>query len=133
MPNVDDVISAYVKMRDKKEAIEAATKEKTSAIKAQLDKLEAWLIDQAQAQGVTSFKTKHGTAFLATTDFASVGNWDEVLSFIREHEAYEMLERRVSKKAVRSYIDEHKSVPNGVNYGTRLDVQVRRPAPSVEA
>ena len=119
-------------MRDKKEALEAAAKEKTKGIAAQLDKMEAWLIEQAQAQGVTSFKTAHGTAFLATTDFASVGNWDEVLKFIREHETYEMLERRVSKKAVRSYIDEYKAVPNGVNYGTQLNVQVRRPAASAE-
>lgn len=132
MPTVDDVVATYVKLRDKKEALEAAAKEKTKEIAAQLDKMEAWLIEQAQAQGVTSFKTAHGTAFLATTDFASVGNWDEVLKFIREHETYEMLERRVSKKAVRSYIDEYKAVPNGVNYGTQLNVQVRRPAASAE-
>lgn len=132
MPTVDEVVATYVKLRDKKEALEAATKEKTKGIAAQLDKIEAWLIEQAQAQGVTSFKTAHGTAFLATTDFASVGNWDEVLKFIREHETYEMLERRVSKKAVRSYIDEYKAVPNGVNYGTQLNVQVRRPAASAE-
>jgi len=132
MPTVDEVVATYVKLRDKKEALEAATKEKAKGIAAQLDKMEAWLIEQAQAQGVTSFKTAHGTAFLATTDFASVGNWDEVLKFIREHETYEMLERRVSKKAVRSYIDEYKAVPNGVNYGTQLNVQVRRPAASAE-
>ena len=132
MPTVDEVVSTYVKLRDKKEALEAAAKEKTKGIAAQLDKMEAWLIEQAQAQGVTSFKTAHGTAFLATTDFASVGNWDEVPKFIREHETYEMLERRVSKKAVRSYIDEYKAVPNGVNYGTQLNVQVRRPAASAE-
>ena len=132
MPTVDEVVATYVKLRDKKEALEAAAKEKTKEIAAKLDKMEAWLIEQAQAQGVTSFKTAHGTAFLATTDFASVGNWDEVLKFIREHETYEMLERRVSKKAVRSYIDEYKAVPNGVNYGTQLNVQVRRPAASAE-
>lgn len=132
MPTVDEVVATYVKLRDKKQALEAAAKEKTKDIAAQLDKMEAWLIEQAQAQGVTSFKTAHGTAFLATTDFASVGNWDEVLKFIRKHETYEMLERRVSKKAVRSYIDEYKAVPNGVNYGTQLNVQVRGPAASAD-
>jgi hypothetical protein len=39
-----------------------------------------------------------------------------------------MLERRISKTAVRSYIEAHKEVPAGVNYGTKLSVNVRKPA-----
>jgi hypothetical protein len=130
--NVDDVIAAYLKLRDKKESIEAAVKEQTREISEKLTKLESWLKEQADAQGVTSFKTKHGTAFLTTTDFANVADWDAVLSFVKQNEAYDMLERRVSKKAVRGYIEENKLVPAGVTYGTRLEVNVRRPVKRVE-
>jgi hypothetical protein len=130
--NVDDVIAAYLKLRDKKESIEAAVKEQTREISEKLTKLESWLKEQADAQGVTSFKTKHGTAFLTTSDFANVADWDAVLSFVKQNEAYDMLERRVSKKAVRGYIEENKLVPAGVTYGTRLEVNVRRPVKRVE-
>ena len=41
-------------------------------------------------------------------------------------------EKRVSKKVKRGHIDLKKSVPSGVNYGTRIDVQVRKPANKVE-
>lgn len=129
---VDDVVSAYVKLRDKKDAMEAEVKDRTKEIKERLNKMEAWLKEQADAQGVTSFKTKHGTAFLTTTDYANVADWDSVLEFIQTNEAYDMLEKRVSKIAVRGYIDTNKAVPPGINYGTKLEVNVRKPTARVE-
>lgn len=125
--NVDNVIATYMKLRGQKETIEAETKERISDIKAKMEKLEAWIKTQADAQGVTSFKTPHGTAFLTTTDYATVADWDSVLAFIRENEAFDMLEKRISKVAVRSYIDLNKSVPPGVTYGTKLEVNIRKP------
>ncbi len=129
---VDDVISTYMKLRSQKEAIEAQMKEQTTAIKAKMEKLESWIKEQADVQGVTSFKTKHGTAFLTTTDYANVADWDAMLAFVRENEAYDLFEKRVSKTAVRGYIEQTKAVPPGVNYGTRLDVNIRKPTASVE-
>jgi hypothetical protein len=130
--NVDDVVATYMKLRSQKESIEAEVKDRVSTIKAKMEKLEAWIKEQADAQGVTSFKTKHGTAFLTTTDYANVGDWDAVLGFIRENEAFDMLEKRISKIAVRGYIEANKAVPPGVNYGTKLEVNIRKPVARVE-
>jgi len=129
---VDEVIQAYLKYRHQKEAIEAETKEKVKGIKDKMLKLEAWIKEKADADGVTSFKTGHGTAFLTTNDFANVADWDQVLNFVKENEAYDMLEKRVSKNAVRGYIEQNKAVPSGVNYGTRIDVNIRKPVNKVE-
>lgn len=132
MTTVDDVVAAYLKLRHKKEAIEAEVKDQVKGLKDKMEQLEAWIKEQADAQGVTSFKTKHGTAFLTTTDYANVADWDSVLGFIRENEAFDMLEKRVSKIAVRGYIDANKAVPPGVNYGTKLEVNIRKPVARVE-
>ena len=129
---VDDVVAAYLKLRNKKESIEAETKEQVKVLKEKMEQFEAWIKEQADAQGVTSFKTKHGTAFLTTTDYANVADWDAVLGFIRENDAYDMLEKRISKVAVRGYIDATKAVPPGVNYGTKLEVNIRKPVARVE-
>jgi hypothetical protein len=129
---VDEVIAAYVKLRTKKDAIEAEAKDRVKGVKEKLEQLEAWLKEKADEQGVTSFKTKHGTAFLTTTDYANVGDWDAVLEFVRENEAFDMLEKRISKIAVRGYIEANKEVPPGVNYGTKLEVNVRKPSVRAE-
>jgi len=125
---VDSVIKKYMKLRDEKAAIEAEIKERVDKIKADMAKLEAFLKAKMDADGLTSFKSEHGTAFLTTTDFANIEDWDAVLKFIREEEAYDMLEKRVSKTAVRGYIDANKEVPPGIRYGTKLDVNIRKPA-----
>tara|TARA_R100001510_G_C7547860_1_gene132812 strand:- start:162 stop:566 length:405 start_codon:yes stop_codon:yes gene_type:complete len=129
---VDQVIEAYLKYRNKKEALEAQIKEQVKELKDKMAKLEAWIKTKADAEGVTSFKTAHGTAFVTTNDYANVADWDAVLAFIKENDAYDMLEKRVSKNAVRGYIDQQKAVPSGVNYGTRIDVNVRKPVAKVD-
>lgn len=125
--NISDVIRAYVKLRDQKAAIEAEARERVAEIKAKMAKLETFIKMQMDAQGVTSLKSEYGTAFLTTTDYASVADWDAVLEFIRKHEAYDLLEKRVSKLAVRNYIEQMGSVPPGVDYGTKVEVNIRRP------
>lgn len=129
---IDDVIRTYVKLRDQKAAVEGEVKERVDQIKGKMAKLEAYLKEQMDAQGLTQFKSDHGTAFLTTTDFANVANWDEVLQFIKDTESYDMLEKRISKTAVRGYMDQHKKVPPGITYGTKLDVNIRKPGAKAE-
>jgi hypothetical protein len=132
MPNVGDAIRTYMKLRDQKVAIENEVKERINGIKHKMEKLEAYLKTQMDMQGLTSFKSDYGTAFLTTTDYANVANWDAVLAYIRDNEAYDMLEKRVSKIAVRNYIDTKKAVPPGVTYGTKLEVNIRKPGAKLE-
>lgn len=131
-PNVGDVIRTYMKLREQKSALEAEIKDRVTVIKAKMEKLEAYFKQQMEAQGVTSFKSDYGTAFLTTTDYANVADWDVVLTYIRENEAYDMLEKRVSKLAVRGYIEQNKAVPPGINYGTKLEVNIRKPGAKIE-
>jgi hypothetical protein len=132
MTTVDDAVAAYIKLRTKKSTIRAEADQKIGELDSKMGLLENWIKEQADAQGVTSFKTKHGTAFLTTVDFANVGDWDAILKFVQENDAYDMFEKRISKNAVRGYIDKLKNVPPGVNYGTRIEVNVRKPTAKEE-
>ena len=129
---VDKVVAKYIGYRNEKESLESDTKAKVKIIKENMAKLEAWLKEKADKDGVDSFKTSRGTAFLTTTDFARVEDWDATLGFIKDNDAYDLLEKRVSKTAVRGYIEANKSVPSGINYGTRIDVNVRKPSVKAE-
>jgi len=124
---VEQVVGTYVKLRRKREEIEASVKVEVDEIKAKMAKLEAWLMQKADEDGVTSFKTSKGTAFISSTDFANVADWDAVLTFIKNNDAFDMLEKRVSKSAVRALMDETGSVPPGITYGTKIGVSIRKP------
>ena len=123
---VEQVVETYLKLRRKKEAVENETKDKVADIKAKMTKLESWLMQRADEDGVTSFKTPAGTAFVTTTDFANVADWDAVLTFIKENDAFDMLEKRVSKTAVKAHMDETGDVPPGITYGSKVGINVRK-------
>ena len=124
---VDAVIDTYLTLRRNKEVIEADTKDRLVSIKEKMLKLEAWIQAKSDETGVKSFKTDHGTAFLTTSDYATVANWDAVMAWVKKNEAWDVLTRGVSKRAVRGYIDANKTVPDGVNFGTKIGVALRRP------
>jgi hypothetical protein len=121
-----------MKLREQKTKLEATVKDDLTKLKTKMDKLEAYLKVKMDEQGLTSFKSDHGTAFLTTTDYANVESWDKTLKFIRDNEAFDMLEKRVSKVAVRGYIEANKSVPPGITYGTKLEVNIRKPGAKAE-
>lgn len=125
-PNVGDVIKTYMALRNKRADLESEVKDQVQAIKEKMTKLESYLKVKMDEAGLTSFKSDHGTAFLTTTDYANVADWDEVVQFIKDNEAYDLFEKRVSKMAVRGYIEQNKTVPPGVNYGTKLSVNIRK-------
>lgn len=125
--NVGDVIRTYMGLREKKAELEGSVKEQVKVIKEKMDKLESYLKLKMDEDGLTSFKSEYGTAFMTTNDYANVADWDEVVQFAKENDAYDLFEKRISKNAVRGYIDLNKSVPPGINYGTRIDINIRKP------
>jgi len=125
-PKVDDVIAAYVTLRDKKKGVEARHKEELAPLKEQMFKLENWLHRELLAQGVSSFKTKLGTAFVQKNTSMSVADWEETLPFIKEHDLWDFLEARVSKSAVQDYIESTKQVPPGISIRVEEVVRIRR-------
>lgn len=125
---VDRVIEAYIANRNKIAEIENAAKDEMGKIKEVQAKLEAWLKAKAAQDGVDSFKTAHGTAFLTTSESATVAEWDTLFAFVRANEAWDFVEKRVSKTAVKAYLEEHKQLPPGVNYTTRQEINVRKAA-----
>jgi hypothetical protein len=124
---VDVVVKKYIELRDEVARIDAEAKERCNALKASMGKLDAWLRLKSEADGVESFKTQHGTAFYTTVDFAQVADWTAVLDYIITKEAWDMLEKRVAKTAIRAIVNETQVVPPGINYGTRKELNIRKP------
>lgn len=124
--NIDDVIKGYVKMRDALDARVAEQKAELVPMRENMRKVEAWLQNQLQTQGLKNFKGASGTAFLKEVTSATVQDWDATLEFIRTNERWELLERRVSKTVVEDYAESTGEIPPGVELKREIVVQVRR-------
>ena len=124
--NIDDVIKAYIAMRDDLDATVKRQKEEVAPLREKMHKLEVWLQNQLQTQGLQNFKSQSGTAFLKEVTSVTVESWEATLPFIQEKGMWDMLEKRVSKSVVEDYIESTGDIPPGVNVKRETVVQVRR-------
>lgn len=126
MPTTAEIVEKYIKMRDKKGALKAEFNKKVEKLDAALDLIEAHLLAQFTAQGLTSVKTEEGTAYKSSRVSAKVEDWDAALAFIQKNKLWHMLERRVGKEAVAQYNEEHGQLPPGVSMTEEITINVRR-------
>lgn len=124
--NFDDVVSRYIQLRDKKAAIKAEYDAKVAKIDEVMGKAEAVLIKYFAETGLESVRTDSGTAYKTTRSSATVGDWDALFSHILSTENYQLLEHRVSKKAVEEFKEVNADLPPGVNWREEVVVNIRR-------
>lgn len=126
MPNVEDVVGAYVKLRDEKDALKKEQSASLAPFNEKLKKLEGWLLKQMQAQGAKSVATPHGTCYQAKRTSAKIEDWDSIFGYVKENELWHFLERRVSKAALEEYLEANEELPPGVSMSHEVVVNVRR-------
>jgi hypothetical protein len=124
---VDQVIKKYVELRSYLETTRKSQKELEKEINVKLDRLSMWLKDYAEGEGLNSVATDYGTAYKVTKDWCRVGNWEEVLDFIKESGNWQMLEKRIGKIATKEIMENTGNIPPGVEYSQEIEYQVRKP------
>ena len=124
----DKLVESYIAIRDRIAARKAAFDAEDGKDKELLRKIELVLMQRMDQDKEESFKTAAGTAFIQVNDFAGVADWDALKDFVLANEAFDFLEKRVAKTAVREYVKANNQLPPGVNYGTKREVMVRRPS-----
>jgi hypothetical protein len=79
---------------------------------------------QANEQQV---KTANGhMAYFIPKDSVKVGDWDVALAYIKNNNAYHLLNQALNKTAVKEHINEHKEPPPGAEYVSYRDLAWKR-------
>ena len=130
--NTDQLVGKYVELRDRRSVLKKEFEKADDALKLVMGKIEDKLKEDLDKSGQESAKTAHGTVFKTHKEYANIADWDTVLAFIVENEAWDMFEKRISKTAVRDRMDQddkgnyRNSPPPGVNFVRQEVVQIRR-------
>ena len=125
-PGLDGVVSTYLQMRDTKTTLNRDATIAEADIKAHMMKVEMFLLSKLNADGVQSVRTKAATFFKTEVIKPSCADWGAFYEFVKENDAFEFLEKRVSKTPVEAYMKEHGSPPPGVNALREYTVTIRR-------
>lgn len=123
---ISDLVEKYIDVRDKKAQYKAEADAKIVKFDDALAKMEAALLKVFDTTGMESVKTEFGTAYTSSRNTASIASPDEFMAFCKEHDAWHMLQKRVSVSAIEQYKDEHQDVPPGINWRVERTVNIRR-------
>ena len=127
MPDLDRLVSVYVKIRDKKTELAAEFNEKEKALDAKLDKIKAALLEHCKATGTESVKTASGTFWRSQKKRFWTSDWEAMSRFIVDNEAVDLLEKRISQGNMRQFLEENPELhPPGLNADNEYTITVRR-------
>lgn len=116
--NYDKAAELYVGLRAELEEIDREFSEKKATVRKKMATLESWFTAKATEEGLKDIKTDFGTAYWSTHHSASVASREEFFQFCKEREAWDLLEARASKTAVKSFIETEGAPPPGINFSS---------------
>jgi len=126
--NAQELIGKYIQIRDAKDELSKKQKADMARINTVLDKIEKMLMEQMQEIGSDSIKTKAGTCYQSIRASVRVEDREKFLNFVRENEAWDLLESRASKREVEQFLETNQDIPPGVSISRESIVGVRRPS-----
>lgn len=146
--DLDKIVSVYTKIRDKRSELKKAFETKDAELKGKLEQLEAVLLSQLNTTKSDSTKTAHGTFYRQKDVMPSCSDWAAFYEWIKKHDAFDALERRVKKTFITDYMEEQRRkaleqqaedghdgehpddttppLPPGINVYTKYVVRVRK-------
>ena len=125
--NLEQHAARYIELREKRSALKKLYEQHDEVFKGEQKEIENHFLKYLNEQGVDSARTPAGTVYRQVEMIPSAEDWDEVYKFIRENEAFEMLERRIKKTFVAEYQEEHDGeLPPGVKVYREYVARVRR-------
>ncbi len=125
---MDRLAKVYVKIRDKISELTRDYETQVESLKASQAQVANTMKDQLRAAGMLSSKTEYGTVSLITKTRYYAQDWDAMKTFIKEHDAVDLLEKRIAQKNMQQFLEENPGVvPTGLNTVSEIEVSVRKP------
>ena len=125
---MDKLAKVYRRMASRIQELTQAYETEVEAIKAQQEAVKVALKDQMLALGVSSVRTDQGTVVLSTKTRYNTQDWDSFKTFVLQHEAVDLLEKRIAQTNMATFLEDNPGlVPPGLNSLTEYAISVRKP------
>lgn len=125
--NAEQLVTVYIKMREKRQQLQREFDEADGRIKEQQDAVTQALLELCKDMGAEGLRTPAGSVFRTVKTRYWTSDWGSMKSFIKENDAFELLEQRVHQTNMKSFLEENPDkLPPGLNVDSKYSVTVRR-------
>lgn len=123
----DKLVRAYVRIRDARKKLAEEYEKSDAELKTSLETIEAKLLEACKTIGADSIRTPYGTISRRVAKRYWTNDWYSFYEFVKENEALELLEKRISQTNMGTFLEENPDKhPPGLNVDSRYTVVVRR-------
>lgn len=124
--SIEALVQEYRDIRDDLSVARKTFAEFEAKGKARMDEISMSLREIADRLGLNALPTNAGTAYRTVKENFRVGNWDQVLGWIKESGNFQCLEKRIGKLATKEVFDSTGQIPPGVEYSVEVEFVVRK-------
>lgn len=123
---IEPLIDRYIKLRDKKAVMKAEYEASVAKIDEAMTKVENFLLGHLNANSIDSVGSEAGTAFKSKVTSATVAGRDEFMGYVRENDAWNLLDVRANKTAIVEFKEANNDLPPGITWREETVVRIRR-------
>lgn len=126
--DTESLVEAYLAIRTEREKLLRQYEMADAALKEDLSKLEAALLDVCNAVNADSIKTTRGTVMRKVSDRFFCQDWDNFYNYVLDNKAVQLLERRIHQGNFKEHMKdiEGEGLPPGVSVMREYGVSVRK-------
>ena len=126
--NLEKTVKVYLNIRDAIEELKERQKEELAKLEEQYEVVSNYLLDFCNSQNLDSVKTSVGTVSRRVSSRYWTSDWDSLHRVIVEHNAFDLLEKRIHQGNMKQFIEENpEAFPPGLQADSKYTVQVRKP------
>jgi hypothetical protein len=125
--DASQLVKVYVKIRDARETKRKEMEEELATLESQLEMVEQQLLDICKTTGQNGGKTDYGSFTRSVKTRYWPSDWDSMYRFVKEHDAPELLERRIHQGNFKEFLQVNPDkLPTGMNVESKYSITVRR-------
>jgi hypothetical protein len=127
--NTDQLVETFINLRNERDRMRNEWEAQDAKVKEEMTVLEQALLSICNEANATSIKTDKGTVIRKLNERFFCSDWDNFRDYVLEHQALELLERRIHQGNFKEFIAEREAegLPPGVNVMREYGVTVRKP------
>jgi len=123
----DKLAELYLKIRDARDELTKQYEEKHRELNEQLEVLSEEMLELCKENGADSIRTPIGTIIRSVATRYWTNDWDSMYNFVKDNDAYGLLERRIHQSNMKQFVDENPDkFPPGMLVDSKYKIVVRR-------
>jgi len=127
MSDTEELVADFLKIRKMREELKSKFESDDNELKDVMEAIKTSLLALCNETNTNGFKTMSGTVTRQVKERYFCTDWDAFKDFIETEGSIDLLERRISQKNFKEFMESRKDgLPLGVNAMREYDIVIRK-------